>query len=93
MPALAFELILASILLLCLPAMVLARGLARRGDPAAQRRLLFILPGQLATGAALLAGIDLMELDDPDKLVIAASSLLGLAGALVCLMCHQIARI
>jgi len=93
MQALSFELILASILLLFLPAMLLARYLVRRGDPMAQRRLLFILPGQLMTGAALLAGIDAMEMDDPDKLVLTASSLLGLAGALVCLMCHQIARI
>ncbi|WP_395408344.1 hypothetical protein ACHMW6_17530 [Pseudoduganella sp. UC29_106] len=93
MHAPAFQLMMVSIALLCVPCVVVARCLIRKGDAMAWRRLLFIVPGQLAAGAALLAGIDAMELDDPEDLVITASSLLGVAGALVCLMCHQIARI
>ena len=93
MPTLAFEVILVSIILLWLPALAMARGLARKGDATATRRLLFILPAQLPTGTALLFGIDALVVDEPDELVITASSMLGIAGALLCLMCHQIAQI
>ena len=93
MHALTFEVILVSVLILGLPALAISRGLVRKGDAMAFRRLLFILPGQAATGVALLFGIDVMAVNEPEELLITASSMLGIAGALLCLMCHQIAKI
>lgn len=78
---------------LCLPTLLTASGFVVRGDTMAFARLLIILPVLLVLYLVMAAGSIAIRGNAPAHELFAISVVLGLSGALLSFMFHEIDRV